>query len=1139
MSQRALLPVTDFRVAGRGGVPVIPRPTPLTRLHYFDGKFLRASDLTLEQEYHRQLVQFANQAGGSGVVHGFDAVWTGGDALALGPGLALDPQGRTLFLPEGVPLSLAQLVAASRGGAVLISGGAPRAIRFAGFADCEPHDTDGGVPTTDGGVLYLLSLFHAEDLCGTEDVLGRLCADTCAGSTERPYILEGVLVRAVPITLETALASSLRVALTGRHLRSLVASAYFEDQRKAGGSLISGAGLRADAWCLGAAAAGGAGVPVGLFSRAGEAIRFFDAWTARRERIEPPNRRYWAGRMSLRPWDVFLAQVLQFQCQLSDCLGEHDEPADDPCAPAYRLLRDTSETFTRWLGAGGEGNGGLGRLEELTALRGRLVDAVDRYTALPRERLLIACGIVELPAAGYLPVVPSATLSVNQQVRRMMGEGVDLRFCVVRPDYVPHALEEAQHMERISLLAGLDDPAKKPRVDVLVPDGQIENVPGVSPGQGYVVDFELASALVEAFERLFDDTGFEPAPPIVFAAAGGAEARELGVSNRLATASLALSGAGRGEDLAGGGLAFHFAGRTPGFGSVPVLSRGDRAIIIDPVPGTPPAALWLTVSIGGDPFALGLHERTRVDAEAVLHHLAIGGQGNLEARTLEISFHGELAVTDRGAPRSSAGLEGRLTVVGHPPAGAPMSRSLFVREEVFFERADGKVTVAIPRLQLFLKGRAALVTTRDWPEPTRARVTGDLTAFKGTASGVAAELQLGRAFASDRLFALDERQSEEVSRPDHPAHTASIAALQRLGQALREAGFVDPRARKLFPPAAPATTDLTVKATLDWVFFHRRRDKTCGLDAARPTVPSRRYRVFHQVADRELGPDELLRLLRAGDGLGAKAIGTIEYAGGLPSIEGSHPALQAAWDTATLDGYRIVVGVIASHGDAEAEGDVLADARLDALTGLYERVTPKDPSARFEVLDQVPADLSVVGVDGLVLFVTEPPAVTTECHSAYLLRENTTLSAITATHARLAGTSFTEALFAPFAGQSVGSLAFVLDSAQPTGGLAALEAALPPSFRSLPAGQSLVALAVCNFDRTDAQTAVHLAQSDELARLLGARRLGTIVKTKPLPFGCPALTLLFLVKTQEIPDGGVLLSTDSTPTRRAPRRRPT
>src|SRR3954464_8148765 len=90
-------------VSKANGYVIIPAATPLTRLNYFDGKFLRAGDLHAEQRYLRQLVALSNQAGGPGVAHGFEvpraaAAAAGGDALRIAPGLAVDPAGRVLLL---------------------------------------------------------------------------------------------------------------------------------------------------------------------------------------------------------------------------------------------------------------------------------------------------------------------------------------------------------------------------------------------------------------------------------------------------------------------------------------------------------------------------------------------------------------------------------------------------------------------------------------------------------------------------------------------------------------------------------------------------------------------------------------------------------------------------------------------------------------------------------------------------------------------------------------------------------------------------------------------------------------------------------------------------------------------------------
>src|SRR5690606_33039555 len=131
-------------------------------------------------------------------------------------------------------------------------------------------------------------------------------------------------------------------------------------------------------------------------------------------------------------------------------------------------------------------------------------------------RILIDGGIVELPPAGYLPVDPNSELTVDRQVRRLLGDGVDLRFCVIRPDDAARELEGAQHMDRISLLRGLDDPNNKDPVDILVPDGRLIVREDQSQGLSYrarlgigTVD-DLANAfggvvkLGEATSKLFE-----------------------------------------------------------------------------------------------------------------------------------------------------------------------------------------------------------------------------------------------------------------------------------------------------------------------------------------------------------------------------------------------------------------------------------------------------------------------------------------------------------------------------------------------------------------------------------------------------------------------------------------------------------
>ena len=158
---------------------------------------------------------------------------------------------------------------------------------------------------------------------------------------------------------------------------------------------------------------------------------FLDAWMVRRERMEAPPRAYWAGGcMELRPWPVFLAQVLQFQCQLADVLtGPAPGGPADPCVDAAALLGESAQLLQGLRGVtqagleAGRGRTGLSasmaQVDDFRAKVAGLLSGRDwlKAPAQGPARHLIDGGIVETPAAGYLPVNASAATSLRQQVQ--------------------------------------------------------------------------------------------------------------------------------------------------------------------------------------------------------------------------------------------------------------------------------------------------------------------------------------------------------------------------------------------------------------------------------------------------------------------------------------------------------------------------------------------------------------------------------------------------------------------------------------------------------------------------------------------------------------------------------------------------
>ena len=305
-------------IGNNDGHAVIPSDSPIKRLRYFDGKFLRAPDMELEQRGLLNYSRLSNTAGGSGVVHGFNLSESmTSDALKISAGLAIDPAGNLLYFPQEITVAIPELIAKSNASLISKPNGANYFTSSSGFDDCvEPVKTEQPGEIVTGYDLYLIIAEYTSAYCGEDDVYGKLCEEACISSKERPYSIDGILLRAIPLKLSAFLPVSDKITLSQIHLRSRVASAYFEQERDNPGSLISAEGLRSDIWCKGAEALSGAGVPLGVLARAAGKTVFLDAWIARRERIDVPPKQYWAGRMAMRSWQVYLAHILQFQCQL-------------------------------------------------------------------------------------------------------------------------------------------------------------------------------------------------------------------------------------------------------------------------------------------------------------------------------------------------------------------------------------------------------------------------------------------------------------------------------------------------------------------------------------------------------------------------------------------------------------------------------------------------------------------------------------------------------------------------------------------------------------------------------------------------------------------------------------------------------
>ncbi len=993
---------------GGPGYEVSPTGTPLKRLNYFDGKFLRAEGFREEQDYVRTLAALAGRASGSGVVDGFDVGLGDGDTLRVLPGLAIEPGGRALLLASVAEVSVSELIAASRAPSTGAAQPAAAAAAVGEFADCVPAPT--ATPVTAESDLFLITAHATDWLCGQEDVYGLLCQQACYTQTQHPYIEEGVVLRATPLRLHAALPTSSVVSLEeDLYWRSRVASAFFADEASATAQQISHEGLLSGVWCKGAPARVGDGVPLGILGRRGGATQFLDMWSARRELIETSPRRYWAWRMHMRPWDVFLAQVLQFQCELSSVLQSLPTPKSseslcrDEVRNASAVMEEIAGRFADLQTKYQKGDQTKAEQKKLLETAFPLfTDSVNKVRINLRQvlrapssapkRILLERGIVELPPGGYLPVDQNDG-TVNDQVRALLGEGVDLRFCVVRPDFVGHALEEVQHMERISLVQGLDHPTAKPRVDILVPDGVATPAEQVQVGVGY--DMTLAiNTLVLSFGQA--------SGPVLSKGGGSATAQGTagGTVEQKAAASSGVfpylfHGAGRSELPAAGGAAFHFAGlgswgkeaaaallsscfeyrlrpineevlsneamkyvREMATGDSSVQTSSEARIALETK-----VALWTSMRIDDDPFTLHQGDTTAMHIEMYL----IEAQG-AEAVRKSVRVDGTL-LSDGVPVRTRTGEVATATFTAQVTAGG---QGPVLNGVVKLARSDSGG--AHPDVEVWLENRQVFAVTarKQWSSGLDAKVCGSIGAADPTEGGGLGSVVINPGPVP--FFAASQRVDQAALAPGSGAYADATDALD-LFSTHEDSGLAAAWRRLLLPPRKRVQDALVIHPRLGWVLFARRREEQCG-GAQRVTVaPTKRFKVFALSADAKTWDALIAALKNNDDSIWLKyaptPVGWVDFPAGERVPMNAAADLVQAWLARHLQTSFLALGAVAQN-DYGSGGEALAEGRLGKVVARLGQVGSLAQNVDQRVLPSVPANLPTSGFDGVMVMVVRP-----------------------------------------------------------------------------------------------------------------------------------------------------------------------
>jgi hypothetical protein len=199
-----------------------------------------------------------------------------------------------------------------------------------------------------------------------------------------------------------------------------------------------------------------------------------DTWIARRDIGGPPAREAWEGHLGLGSWNIFLAQVLQFQAQLADGDEQLWRMGSQPTNYESTILARISEAVSGLPTPSSK----KGRENHQAALAA-VSDLEEAYTA--KTPLGTATQFGELPPAGILPWPQDATADkAAEYFRNRFGPHVVVEVEATRADCALRALEDGQHLDRIPLNAAEPYPV----VRLLVPS-EPADLSSLVPRDGY------------------------------------------------------------------------------------------------------------------------------------------------------------------------------------------------------------------------------------------------------------------------------------------------------------------------------------------------------------------------------------------------------------------------------------------------------------------------------------------------------------------------------------------------------------------------------------------------------------------------------------------------------------------------------
>ena len=919
------------------GLVATPMSLQNLGLNYFDGRFLRADDLNLERAAQRAYVDVGRRAGGQGIGDGLN-LEASGTQLRLSGGTAIDSGGRLVSL-DGIGWTEFAVVASSAA-------------------------SPAGSLSAPAAGAYVVRIAREPQLAGNADVLGRVCDCGCGSIMDKPIAVDGVRIWADPLPA-LLLPSLSGVTDPVKHARSQIASAYFGYERDQLWTPLSGPGLALATWCVGesvntGSGAGANGVDIGVVYWNGSTVSWYDDWTVRRELMETRPRRYWAGLTEERPWSVFMAQVLQFQCQLAE------EPA---------LSRPAS-------GAG--------------------QDAVQR-AAVAATGGFLSAGFVELPSAAYLPIVPSSASALRADLEALFGGGIDLRVCAVRRDQIAHEFERAQHMERISLLHGLTDPADRQLVDILVPDGVVEASTAELTSHGFTVDVAvgdastvsggpMAAAAVSNPRQLllqgvgrFDNTSGVTVRAAVGTTDGDSVRGVMSVFSDLSRGQVSLGAAVDqmhalrfGNESPARDLLRQYGQETAEAAAIHRAGRRRSRFVNIPGARSRVGATAVTCWVAMDPFAMadGKEVQFRATWDIVMPRATTLGNsvtavGGLRRDHSSVDSDGETVFVV---------VTGLLTVTGSGVTDGPPMKQ-FSRPLVLTRSRTGSAgtfTVTDPE--------TALTASVGW-QGTPIEASGGIGQPSGIGrakpaledSALMARALVGRPISDPKvrggIFATFEAaEKAAIYQPGNLYRDTAISALQLLsGLQPDNASYFDDAYAQLFPDAGAERGRSLIRPVYDWVLFRRRRRKDCeGTSVVTPQATASVAAWVARASDKAQAEQYRSLLLRQEPGdvpWSPTAVEIVKFDEGTATMRSSAEMWREKYDAAHGGNALVFAGYATSALSTEMPAGIL---RAKALVAATSPLAAMDADGEYDLVPHPPAGQMMAGTEGSIFLISYP-----------------------------------------------------------------------------------------------------------------------------------------------------------------------